>query len=243
MLLTDLHIHSTFSDGKHSIPQIIDLYGQAGFDAIAITDHILETNKVIGKIGIKIGMSLEQSNFNEYMVVLNQEKERALKEYNMVVIPGFELSKNNIRAYKSAHIVALGVDKYISANHDVVTLAEQIHACDGIAIAAHPYFTNRFEPQTLNLWLRRSELKKHIDAWEVGNGSFFDTRVQNSGFPVIANSDFHQMRQFVSYKTMIHARKDQGAILEAICRQKLEIIYYQTGENESLVEVMEGCTV
>lgn len=31
----DLHIHSNFGDGKPSISEIVDLYGQNGFGAIA----------------------------------------------------------------------------------------------------------------------------------------------------------------------------------------------------------------
>ena len=41
-LLTDLHIHSTFSDGTVPIEEIIMLYGEAGFDVIAITDHLFD---------------------------------------------------------------------------------------------------------------------------------------------------------------------------------------------------------
>ena len=36
---TDLHIHSTFSDGSDSIEELIALAQQRGLDAIAITDH------------------------------------------------------------------------------------------------------------------------------------------------------------------------------------------------------------
>jgi hypothetical protein len=42
MILADLHIHSTFSDGKLTIPQLVDFYGRRGFGAIAITDHLCE---------------------------------------------------------------------------------------------------------------------------------------------------------------------------------------------------------
>lgn len=47
--MTDFHIHSHFSDGKHSIADIVDYYGRRGFGAIAITDHLCETNTFLGR--------------------------------------------------------------------------------------------------------------------------------------------------------------------------------------------------
>jgi predicted metal-dependent phosphoesterase TrpH len=41
-LLCDFHVHTTWSDGRLSLGDTIDLYGRTGkFDVIAITDHIL----------------------------------------------------------------------------------------------------------------------------------------------------------------------------------------------------------
>jgi predicted metal-dependent phosphoesterase TrpH len=39
-LTADLHIHSTFSDVTVPVEQIAKIYGEAGFDVIAITDHL-----------------------------------------------------------------------------------------------------------------------------------------------------------------------------------------------------------
>jgi predicted metal-dependent phosphoesterase TrpH len=37
MLLCDFHIHTKYSDGSIGLRNVIDLFGQAGFDVIAIT--------------------------------------------------------------------------------------------------------------------------------------------------------------------------------------------------------------
>ena len=50
MFLADLHVHSNFSDGALSIPELVDLYGLQGFGAIAITDHICESNTFLSVI-------------------------------------------------------------------------------------------------------------------------------------------------------------------------------------------------
>src|SRR5271169_4428639 len=49
MLLCDFHIHTTFSDGSLEMGKTVDLFGQAGFDVIAITDHVVNGDNVMGK--------------------------------------------------------------------------------------------------------------------------------------------------------------------------------------------------
>ena len=50
MLVADLHIHTTWSDGRLSIPEVVDLFGRSGHDVIAITDHIVNGDSAIGKV-------------------------------------------------------------------------------------------------------------------------------------------------------------------------------------------------
>jgi predicted metal-dependent phosphoesterase TrpH len=38
-LLCELHAHTTWSDGLLSPRELCDLYGRAGFDVLAVTDH------------------------------------------------------------------------------------------------------------------------------------------------------------------------------------------------------------
>src|SRR4051794_25513946 len=61
MFMADFHLHSTFSDGKLSIPDLVDLYGQRGFGAIAIIDHLCENDTVIGKAAAYLGGTLTPS--------------------------------------------------------------------------------------------------------------------------------------------------------------------------------------
>ena len=126
MMLADFHVHSTFSDGKMTIPAVIDLYGQRGFGAIAITDHVGESQTVIGKAAGHLGLCLTPATFPLYLEILKSEAERAWKQYKMVVIPGVELSKNSISNHRSAHILALGIEEFISADGDVADIAKEI---------------------------------------------------------------------------------------------------------------------
>ena len=41
-LLCDFHIHTQWSDGAEALETVVDLYGARGFDAICITDHVMD---------------------------------------------------------------------------------------------------------------------------------------------------------------------------------------------------------
>jgi histidinol phosphatase-like PHP family hydrolase len=46
-LLCELHAHSRWSDGAHSIRELVALYGQNGFDVLCITDHLVRVPAVV----------------------------------------------------------------------------------------------------------------------------------------------------------------------------------------------------
>jgi predicted metal-dependent phosphoesterase TrpH len=59
-LLCDFHVHTTWSDGRLSVREVVDLYGQTGrFDVIAITDHILMKRDVLLRVGRMASLGLK----------------------------------------------------------------------------------------------------------------------------------------------------------------------------------------
>lgn len=226
MFLCDFHIHSTFSDGKLSVPELIDLYGKRGFGAIAITDHLCESNSLIGKAARYIGHTLTPATFPLYMGILASEAARAWEQYAMVVIPGFELSKNTVSNARSAHIVGLGITDFLPADADAVELARAIQRQGGVAVAAHPVSTRKIEKQTYYLWDRREELADVFDAWEVASGPYLFDEVLKAPLPKIANSDLHAPKQLQSWKTVLDCERHPEAVLDAIRKQKLGFRFY-----------------
>jgi len=226
MFLADFHVHSNFSDGKLSIPEVIDLYGKRGFGAIAITDHLCEEKSFLGKTAAYLGCTLVRKNFQKYLDVLEEEKERAWKQYKMIVIPGVEISKNSILNHRSAHILALGVTNFVDADPDILPIIHSIKAQGALAIAAHPVSTRKIEKQTLHLWDRREELRNEFDAWEVASGPFLFDEVLHSKLPMIASSDLHHPKQIHAWKTVLSCEKHPGAILEAIKKQDIDFRFY-----------------
>lgn len=224
--LGDFHIHSTFSDGKLAIPEIVDLYGSRGFGVIAITDHLCESETVIGKAARVLDRTLTESTFPLYRAILESEADRAWQEYGMILLPGFELTQNYISNRRSAHIIAIGVDQFMTAHHDAKILARSIRAQGGLAVAAHPVWTHKKEKQTFHLWDRREELREEFDAWEVASGQHLFEAVKESGLPMLASSDLHRREQFTSWKTQFDCEKTPEAVFNAIKKQEIEFVYF-----------------
>ena len=226
-MLTDFHIHTTFSDGKHSLSDVINFYGQRGFGAIAITDHLCETKHYLGRMARYLNKTLTVSNFSEYQNALLKESNRAWKEYQMIVYSGFEITKNSFDNHRSAHILALNCKKFISADQSIDQILMEIKSEKALTVAAHPVHTRKLEKQTYHLWDRREELKSLFDAWEVASGPIIFDEVQKSQLPMVANSDLHRFEQINSWKSYLFCEKDSEEILNAIRDQKISFMNYQ----------------
>src|SRR5215813_4114506 len=117
-LLCDFHVHTRWSDGRLSIREVVDLYGQTGrFDVVAITDHILMARDLLARAGrlVTLGsrqFSVTEDRFDDYLAEINEEARRAQKVYGMLVIPGAEITQNHIRSKRNSHIVALNIREY-----------------------------------------------------------------------------------------------------------------------------------
>jgi len=107
-LLCDFHVHTTWSDGKLSVAEVVDLYGSTGkFDVIAITDHILMKNDLLARAGRiatlgRRAFGVRETDFDAYLEDIRIQAERALRQYNMLVIPGAEITQNRLRGRRCA---------------------------------------------------------------------------------------------------------------------------------------------
>ena len=243
MFLGDLHIHSKFSDGSLSIPELVDLYGEAGFGVIAITDHICEEETFLGKGARYLNRTLTRATFPLYQKILKTEAKRAWDRYRMVVLPGFELTKNSIRNSRSAHILGIGSPDFISADQDIVEMARAIRSQGGLAVAAHPVSTKKLEAQTYHLWERRRELAQELDAWEVASGPELFQEVVKSNLPKLANSDLHKPKQMSSWKTAFTCERHPEAILEAVRQQEIAFRFFNAEEYGSALSRRRGMGV
>jgi 3',5'-nucleoside bisphosphate phosphatase len=223
-LLCDFHTHTTWSDGRLTIRELVDLYGQTGsFDVIAITDHILRKQDFLARAGRiatfgRRRYSVTEESFADYLGEIAEEAVRARRLYGMLVLPGAEITKNHVSAKKNAHIVALGIRGFISADQTPYEVLTEIRRQDALSIACHPHHrtTRRIEISTCYLWDHRDELVDLVDVWEAANRDDLFSVTSLKHFPYIANSDFHRPRHLYSWKTLVRAKKDWASIKSAL---------------------------
>ncbi len=220
MLLCDFHIHTKYSDGSVELRRTIDLFGQAGFDVIAITDHVVNGDNGIGKLAHRFRLSVRENNFDEYISNVRQEAERALDKYGMLVVPGVEISKNYLSSEKSAHILLIDIKEFISASWSFEKIFLAAKEQEALIIACHPHHMSDFSRETLFLWNNRDKYAKYIDAWEIANRDDVFNVISLKKYPYIANSDFHRARHLYSWKTLLNCEKSVESIKQCIRHNK-----------------------
>src|SRR6266536_5312839 len=103
-LLCELHAHSTWSDGDLPISELVDRYGQSGFDVLCVTDHVGRT----GEWHDPRWRVTRPEAFADYLAEIDREARRADDDYGLLVIPGLELSYDDHDPLLAAHAVAIG---------------------------------------------------------------------------------------------------------------------------------------
>lgn len=216
MLLADFHIHTTWSDGKLSIPEVVDLFGRSGHDVIAITDHVVNSDTWIGKAAHRFGLTVTAENFAEYREEIERERKRALDCYGMIVIAGFELTQNCVTRKSSAHVLALGVDEFISADGTVEEMLQRAQRHSRIVVACHPHEQSDWFSNTFYLWNRREEVGDLVDLWEIACRWDLFPPVARARLAYIGNSDFHREEHLYAWKTLVPSRANETAVFRAL---------------------------
>lgn len=216
MLLCDFHIHTTYSDGAVELRRTVDLFGQAGFDVIAITDHVVNGDNSFGKLAHRFKYSVTADNFSRYMEHVRQESERARDKYGMLIIPGIEITKNHMTSDKSAHILILDIKDFIPACWNYEQIFLEARQQDAVIVACHPHYMSDMSRDTLFLWNNREKYSRYIDAWEIANRDDVFNVVSLEKYPYLANSDFHRPQHLYSWKTLLRCEKTTSSVKQCI---------------------------
>jgi processive 1,2-diacylglycerol beta-glucosyltransferase len=236
-VLCDFHIHTNYSDGSMTLPEVIDFYGKRGFDCICITDHIADPRRLIGKFSELLNFTIATDQVDEYFDVIERERRRAWRKYDMLVMTGLEFNKEGFTRKTSGHLLGLDLKAPINPALDFVEIIAQIHAQGGLAVAAHPHvMKSEWGKNTLFLWENQEVFAPIIDAWEIANRNNIFTPVGLKRFAFLANSDFHKPKHIYSWKTLLHCEKEPEAIKECVRRnQHVALTLYRDGmSGESL---------
>jgi UDP-N-acetylglucosamine:LPS N-acetylglucosamine transferase/predicted metal-dependent phosphoesterase TrpH len=217
MLLCDFHIHTNYSDGKLTVPEVVDFYGRRGFDCICITDHLADPRRLIGKLGRLVNLTIGPDQMDEYFDVIDHERRRAWRKYQMLVMAGIEFNKDGLTQKTSAHLLGIDLKAPIAPALDLPETIAEIHAQGGLAVASHPHIMkSEWGKNTLYLWENQEMFAPLIDAWEIANRNNIFTPVGLKRLAFLANSDFHKPKHIYSWKTLLHCHKDPESIKTCI---------------------------
>jgi processive 1,2-diacylglycerol beta-glucosyltransferase len=217
LLLCDLHTHTTWSDGKLSVREMVDFYGQRGFDCLTITDHLCDPKRLLGKLVNLTGLVIPPGEVEAYFEEIEREKKRAWAKYDLLLMTGIEFNKDGYTAKTSTHLLGVDLKQPIDPSLDLKNLIAEIHAQGALAIASHPHeIKSEWGKDTLYLWEHVDEYAPLIDAWEVANRDDIFNPVGLKKLPFVANSDFHKPKHIHSWKTLLYCEKEADAIKHCI---------------------------
>jgi predicted metal-dependent phosphoesterase TrpH len=203
-LLCELHAHTTWSDGSLTPRELCDLYGRRGFDVLAITDHTTRAEEHV-----------HAGNYGAYLAELEAEAERARRLYDLLVLPGLELTYDDPDPLRAAHVLALGLRKFVGVAPGLEIALASARAHGAALVAAHPYSPEQLACATRGTaaFAADPELRDLVDRFELFNRHTLFGWVAAAGLPVIASGDFHRLEHLPTWKTLLPCPKDEYSVV------------------------------
>ena len=209
-LLCELRAHTRWSDGELTLPELVDLYGRSGFDVLCVTDHVVRSAAGGGQpLGVHAG------NHREYLTEIEAEAGRAEREYDLLLVPGLELTYDDLDPYLAAHAVAVGCRASVGVDEGLDASLGAARGEGAALVAAHPYRARRrgTPPRPTLLFSRDwRRLRSRIDRWELFNRDELFGWVAERGLPTVASGDFHRPEHLYGWKTLLPCAKEEAAV-------------------------------
>ena len=211
-LLCELHAHTTWSDGTLSLRELVDLYGEAGFDVLCVTDHVLRSDDPWHLPETCV----HEGNFGDYLAAVEAEASRALALHDLLVVPGLEITHNHADPDLAAHAVAVGLRKHVSPDAGLIGSLLAAREAGAAVIAAHPHGLDG-DPVaarvTRRFWREWDVLAPLVHRAELFNGADVYGWVAASGVPAVASGDVHAAGHIRSWKTLLPCGKDEKEVV------------------------------
>ena len=209
LLLCELHAHTTWSDGYLTLQQLVDLYGESGFDVLCVTDHSV-------RLDDPMPAAVDTWTWPGYVSAVRGEAARAMSEYGMLVIPGLELSDNDLDPDLSAHALALGLEQHISVDAGIIPALEAARDQQAAVIAAHPYTAadvTSMRP-TRRIARELETFRPLVHRYELFNRAEVFSWIAEERLPPIASGDVHRAEHVASWKTLVPCDKEPRAVID-----------------------------
>ena len=218
VLKGEFHIHTNASDGVHTPSELVQMYYDAGFDVIAITDH--DTIDGVAEAKAKG------------------------EELGIIVIQGEEISCN-FSDTQPKHIIALFIDEVIISScvgTDIVEpIFDLIHEQNALGYVAHPllgidYIYVSIEVSKWGNFLTST----YIDGWEAErfNTTLTDQFYENGCF-TIYERDYHKGGlDTTAYNLMFCLNQTEAGVKEAFESRRIVSISDAFSKTQGTPEVM-----
>jgi hypothetical protein len=226
-LLCELHAHTTWSDGVLGVRELCDLYGRHGFDVLAITDHTLLHDHI------------QASDFDAYVGEIDEEAERARRLYDLLVLPGLELTYESAEPEASGHAVALGLRRFVGMGAGLEEALRAARAEGAALVAAHPYTlddSGLAYRATAAFATDPERWTPLLDRFELFNRTTLFPWVAEAGLPVVATGDFHVPAHLATWKTMLPCAKAEEAVVAYLRSSRPAYLVRLVGAPQLLLE-------
>ena len=211
-LLCELHAHTTWSDGELSVRELCDLYGNHGFDVLAVTDHTVRDDRHV-----------RARDHDRYLQEIEAEGARARARHGLLVIPGLELTYDDPEPARAGHAVAVGLRRFVGVELGLEPALAAARELGAALVAAHPYTPEQASATTRGtaaFAARADELAPLVDRFELFNRDTLFDWVAAAGLPGVATGDFHRLEHLRTWKTLLPCAKDERSVV-AYLRSRL----------------------
>jgi 3',5'-nucleoside bisphosphate phosphatase len=235
-LLCELHAHTRWSDGALTVAELVDLYGRNGFDVLCVTDHVLRGDDPwLGREGWD-GSSVDAASWDAYHAEIEREAERAHATYGMLVLPGLELTFNDVDPAQAAHALALGLRRFVSVDDGIAKAIETAAETGAAIVAAHPFDGSpRASSTRLTQRFAGDEaLRGLVHRFELFNRTQLFGWVAEAGLPAVATGDFHRPQHLPGWKTLVPGPRSEETVVEYL-RSRRPVYLTRLESDETLL--------
>lgn len=215
-LLCELHAHSTWSDGRLTLTELVDLYGGRGFDVLVVTDHALRSDDPWPAENPG-GSWIDAGNHAAYLDAITREAVRARARFGLLVVPGLELTYNDPDPDAAGHAVAVGLRSYVSPDSGLAEAMALARGAGAAIIAAHPHgdVPSAIPERTTRwFWHQWRFVGGLVDRYELFNRNEVFGWVADEALPTVASGDFHRLEHLTSWKTLLPCEKSEAAVVD-----------------------------
>lgn len=204
-VLCELHAHTTWSDGALTPLELVDLYGRRGFDVLAVTDHAPRDARWV-----------QAGTYDAYLRALRAEAVRARELYDLLLIPGLELTYDDPDPCRAGHAVALGLRSYVDVSAGLESALADAREAGAALVAAHPYSPEQLGTATRGTaaFGARPELAELVDRYELFNRDTLFSWVAAAGHATVATGDFHRPEHLATWKTLLPCSKNERSVVD-----------------------------